>query len=211
MTVRARTALALVLTLGWGCDYTPDLPPAPPSPKASAVPPGSGSIPVIVVPVPAPTPMPGVPSPVPPDNSDPVGPIRIVATTPAADETITVSRDSSARTRRPIIDFEFKSPQSLTLDNTHTNIQLLLVGQGFGCLATDLGHATRLDRDDNVYVANSVARFRTGPWEWRVHPLTCGLGSSVFSTQYVFYAVGPNQPDQSYGGQVTIGWHFVAR
>jgi hypothetical protein len=211
MAVGARTAIALVLTLGWGCDYTPDLPPAPPSPKASAVPSGSSSIPVIVVPVPAQTPLPVVPSPVPPDNSTPAGPIRIVATTPAADETITVSRDSSVRTRRPIIDFEFTSAQSLTLDNAHTNIQLLLVGQGVGCLATDLGHATRLDRDDNVYVANSVARFRTGPWEWRVPPLACGRGSSSFSTQYVFYATGPNRPDQGYNGQVAVSWNFVAR
>ena len=211
MTVRARTAIALVLTLGWGCDYTPDLPPAPPSPKVSAVPPGSGSIPVIVLPVPAQTPLPVVPSPVPPSGPFPVGPVRIVATTPAADETITVSRDSSVRTRRPIIDFEFTSPESLTLDNAHTNIQLLLVGQGFGCLATDLGHAMRLDRDDTVYVANSVARFRTGPWEWRVSPLTCGRGSSFFSTQYVFYAVGPSEPDQAYSGLAEKSWNFVAR
>jgi hypothetical protein len=211
MTFRARITIALALTLGWGCDYTPDLPPAPPSPQAAASAAPSGAIPVIVVPVPAQTPRPVVPSPVPPDGPFPVGPVRIVATTPAADETITVSRDSSVRTRRPIIDFEFTSPQSLTLDNAHTNIQLLLVGQGFGCLATDLGHAMRLDRDDTVYVANSVARFRTGPWEWRVSPLTCGLGSFHFSTQYVFYAVGPAQPDQAYSGLAEKGWNFEVR
>ena len=163
---------------------------------------------MIVLPVPAQTPIPGAPSPVPGDTN-PAGPIKIVATTPAPGETIAISGNPSQRTRRPIIDFEFTSPQSLTLDNAHTNIQLLLVSRGLGCLTTDLGYATRLDRNDTVYVANSVARFRTGDWVWRISPVRCG-GSS-FSTQFVFYAVGETEPDQAYDGQVETGWTFVVR
>jgi hypothetical protein len=195
-----------VLTFGWGCDYTPELPTPASTPAPTAVPPG-GSVPVVVVPLPTQTPVPGV-SPVPPGGSNPVASVKIVATVPPPGETITVSGDASVRTRRPIIDFEFTSPRSLTLDNAHTNIQLVLFSRA-GCLTTDLGYATRLDRADTVYVANSVARFRTGNWLWRISPNRCG-GSS-FSTQFVFYAVGENDPDRAYDGYVETGWSFVVR
>jgi hypothetical protein len=167
-------------------------------------------MPVVVVPVPAQTPLPVTPSPAPTDGSSPLGRVRIVATTPEAGGTILVSRDASVRTRRPIIDFEFTYPQSLTLDNAHTNIQLLLVDRGVGCLMTDLGYATRLDRDDAVYVANSVARFRTGPWVSRVSPSRCGPGSS-FSTQMVWYAVGSDPDREGYDGYVFMDWNFVVQ
>jgi hypothetical protein len=206
LIARRWSAIALVLGFAWACDYTPDLPPAPPTTPRPPDPTG-GAIPVVVIPVPAQTPMPiPVPTGAPVPSS---GPIRIVSTTPEEFGTIRFSPDRSVRPRRPIIDFELRYPQSLTLDNAHTNIRLSLVSRGRECLSTDLGYATRLDRNDTVYVANTVARFQTGPWVWLVPPVACG---GAFATEFVWYTVGPNLPAiDDYTSSVAITWNFLVQ
>jgi hypothetical protein len=54
----------------------------------------------------------------------------------------------------PIIQFQFTYPRDLTLGRGHTNFVLGLTSNGTECLATQLDVATRLDRDDGVYIAN---------------------------------------------------------
>jgi hypothetical protein len=200
LTARHRSALALVLGLAWACDYTPELPPAPAlTPRPSAAP-NSGGVPVIVVPIPNQTPLPG---PVPPS-----APFRIVLATPEETSTIKLPSDPSEKLRRPILDFEFRYPQALTLDNAHANIQVSLRSRGLDCLWTDLGYATRLDRDDSVYVANSVARFRTGPWQQRNQGTRpCAL--DAFTTdQLVFHLT--TTPGSAAPFTLFTGWNFVS-
>jgi hypothetical protein len=212
LTVTARVVFALVLTFGWGCDYTPDLPPGRPSPTPIPAASGGG-IPVIVVPVPAQTPLPVVPSPtprpVPPGGVVAFGPFKMVVIEPAANSLIKLPRDFFEGTRSLALEFEFIWAEPLTLDNRRTNIQISLLGPRGECLGTDLGYATRLDRGDSVYVANSVARFRTGTWFRR--DLTYGECGFSFSTDHVRFKLGPNVPalgDVSY--TVSMGWDFVA-
>ena len=188
--MRIKPAIALALTLGWGCgDYTPDVPTPSPSPRpAPAV---SGAAPVFVVPV-------------------PVAAFKIVAVAPDTTTTVKLPRDPFERTRSVTLEFTFTWHQPLILDNAHTNIQVALVDRGVECLGTDLGYATRLDRDDSVYVANSVARFRTGNWVRRdLRFFEC---QRSFTTDHVLFKLGPNVPligETSYF--VPMGWTFVLR
>jgi hypothetical protein len=165
---------------------------------------------VVVIPVPTQTPLPVVPSPAPrplPPGLT-AGPIRIVAVEPEANSVIRLPPDFSEGTRSLALEFEFVWPQSLTLDNRRTNIQLALSGPLGECLGTDLGYATRLDRGDSVYVANSVARFRTGTWFRRdVQFLECGFS---FKTDRVKFTVGPGLPTIDAASYfVSLGWNFV--
>ena len=210
--MKARAAVALVFTFGWGCDYTPDLPPGRLSPTPAPV--AGGAIPVIVVPVPTQTPLAGAPSPVPrpvpPRLPVTSGPFRIVAVEPEANTLIRLPQDFSERTRALTLEFEFIWPEPLTLDNSHTNIQISLLGPLGECLGTDVGYATRLDRGDSVYVANSVARFRTGSWYRRdLRLLECGFS---FNTDHVKFRLGPSVPtidEASYF--FSMGWDFMTR
>jgi hypothetical protein len=157
LIVKHWPAIALVFGLAWACDYTPELPPAPATtPRPS--PATDGSIPVIVLPVPSPEPG-QTPQPVPVGSS-----FKIVLATPPEYSTINLTDSYFAEWHRPTLDFEFRYPVNLILDDDFTNIEISLVLRGYDGLRTDLGHSIRLDREDKVYLANSVALFRTGIW-----------------------------------------------
>jgi len=209
MTVKHGTAIALALALAWACDYTPDLPPAPsPSPRPSGT--TGGAVPVVVLPIVSPVPgSTPVPIPVPVSGSA----FKIVLATPPAYSTINVT-DSSAAVHRPTLDFEFRYPQNLTLDDDFANIEIgLFLSSKFGdyeCLHTDLGHSIRLDREDKAYVANSVALFRTGIWH-RTFGALCGREPpSSFTTDQVRFLLTPDvsHPFQIGTFVVPMQWTF---
>jgi hypothetical protein len=186
LTFKYWAAVALILGLAWACDYTPELPPAPATTPRPSPAPGS-SIPVIVVPISSPGPGPS-PGQFPPAGST----FRIVMATPPEFGTINLP-DHFAAVHRPILDFEFRYPQNLTLDDDFTNIEISLLSgtadANSECLRTDLGHSIRLDREDKVYLANSVALFRTGTW---VGPTCSGRVHSSFTTSTVFFKLTPD-------------------
>ena len=199
MTVKVEAAIALLVAVASACDYTPDPTPAP-SPRPSVT--TSDGVQVILVPVPSQTPNPIV-SAVPVPSSPP---FKIVLATPQDTSTIRLPIDPSENLRRPILEFEFTYPQSLTLDDAHTDIVIELQSRGFECMGTALRYATRLDRDDSVYLANSVARFRTGLWRRR-NP-NSGCAPNAFTTdQVVFVLWATPAQGQVYG--VPMGWNFV--
>jgi hypothetical protein len=206
MRAKAWTATVLVLGLGWACDHTSE--PAPvPSPSPTIV----NGVPVIIVPasprpVPSPTPVPGFPGSM----------FAIVLATPPERSTIDLTPGFVGAMRRPILDFEFRYPQNLTLDDDFTNIEIALLGglgnDGATCLWTDLSHSLRLDRDDKVYVANSVARFRTGNWRLTFGSYCSRFFSSSFTTSRVLFTLTPDvsQPRESFT-VIPMVWTFVAR
>jgi hypothetical protein len=199
MPGKARTAIALLLTLGWGCGHAPT-----PTPASSPSPPQQPG--VIIERVPSPDPVPG---PVP----APAGTFKIVLATPAEHSTISLSSNFAAPVQRPILDFEFRYPVNLVLDDDFTNIEISLLigdsGNNSECLGTDLAHAIRLDRDDKVYLANSVALFRTGAW--RRAP-SGGCGDSSFTTRLVSFKLTPvvSQPRELWTF-LPMEWDFVGR
>jgi hypothetical protein len=176
--MNARTVVALTLCLGWGCDYTPNAP----STKAS-----------------------------------PNGPVQVIAPAPAfatfsvlsafppeAAVQLRLPLDRNEDFPWPIIQFQFTYPRDLTLGRGHTNFVLGLTSNGTECLATQLDVATRLDRDDGVYIANSVARFRTGMWAIRGRD--CGLS---FRTDRVTFNMGPLPVAAGLPLYRDIVWFFV--
>jgi hypothetical protein len=201
LTLKGRTAIALILTIGWGCDYTPGPTPASsPSPSSTE---SQGQQPIVIVPIPNP----GLD--VPPGPSTSV--FKIVLATPPVDATINLPASPVAPVHRPTLDFEFKYPQNLTLDDDFTNIEITLLRNNTQCLGTDLGHSIRLDREDKVYVANSVALFRTGTWRRGFGPSCVGRGNT-FTTDQVRFTLTPNV---SRTGQTSVSipmeWNFVVR
>jgi hypothetical protein len=116
--MRPWTAIALAVGLGWGCDNTPDPSPVP-SPSATT----SGGIPIVIVPVGRTSPVP-VPRPVP---STPGATFAVVLATPPASSTINLTGGDTAKIYRPTLDFEFRYPQNLTLDDDFTNIEIMLL------------------------------------------------------------------------------------
>ena len=105
---------------------------------------------------------------------------------------------------------EFTYPRDLTLGVGNTNFQVALLRGGTECMATQIAYATRLDRNDAVYVANSTARFRTGFWVMRdIAQYRCG---TAFTTDQVTFNMGPNLPFT--GGlpaTVNTSWSFVVQ
>jgi hypothetical protein len=204
MKVKVWIAIALALSLAWACDYTPDLPPdrsPPPGPSPTT----GGSIPVVVVPIASPGPGPAPrPEPVPSGST-----FRIVMATPAAHSTINLP--DSRTVHRPTLDFEFRYPLNLTLDDDYTNFEIELLTGAEGsyahCLRTDLGHSIRLDREDKVYLANSVALFRTGTW---TGPNCSGRVHSSFTTSTVFFNLTPDvtRPSELWTF-IPMEWTFV--
>jgi len=193
--------LAIALVVGASaCDYTPELPPAPaPTPRPSAA--TEGGIPVIVVPVASPgpgqTPQPGPVSA--------LAMFKIVLATPSQYSTINLTASTAAAVHRPTLDFEFRFPVNLTLDDDFTNIEiaLLIERSNSTCLTTDLGHSIRLDRDDKVYLANSVALFRTGIWRRNFGASCARLSGSSFTTNQVLFKL---TPDVAYTQEI---WNFI--
>src|SRR4029077_958421 len=105
----------------------------------------------------------------------------------------------------------FTYPGDLTLGVGRTNFQVaLLRSDVVECMATQIAYATRLDRNDGVYVANSTARFRTGVWVIRDIPrYRCGTS---FTTAQVRFDLGPELPFNSgLPGTANTGWNFVVR
>jgi hypothetical protein len=205
LIVKHWPAIVLVLGLAWACDYTPDLPPAPaPTPRPSAA--TEGSIPVIVLPVASPEPG-QTPQPVP----VPVGSsFKIVLATPPEYSTINLTDSYFAEWHRPTLDFEFRYPVNLTLDDDFTNIEISLVLRGYDCLRTDLGHSIRLDREDKVYLANSVALFRTGIWRRAFGGYCAHVAPTSFTTDQVQFRLTPDvsHPFQISTFLVPMQWSF---
>jgi hypothetical protein len=112
----------------------------------------------------------------------------------------------------PTIDFQFSYPRDLTLGVGRTNFQVALLDRvsGTECMATQIAYATRLDRDDGVYVANSIARFRTGFWVLRdIAQYRCGTS---FTTGQVTFNLGPDLPlAAGLPATVNTGWTFAVR
>ena len=77
-------------------------------------------------------------------------------------------------------------------------------------MATQIAYATRLDRDDGVYVANSVARFRTNFWVQRdIAQYRCG---TTFTTDQLSFNMGPSLPvSAGLPALANTGWNFVVR
>jgi hypothetical protein len=190
------SAVALVIGVASACDYTPDPTPVP-SPSVT----GGSTAPVVVVPAPTVTPIPTI-SPVPVPSSA----FKIVLATPEDTSIIRLPSDPSVKVPRPILEFEFTYPQSLTLDSTHTDIEIGLRSRTFECLWTDVDYITRLDRDDAVYIANTVARFRTGPWRRR-NP-SSGCAPNRFTTDQVAFVLWTT-PGEGTPYVVPMGWSFV--
>jgi hypothetical protein len=186
LTFKYWPAIGLVVG-AWACDYTPELPPAPaPTPRPSAA--TGGSVPVVVVPIASPGPG-QTPQPVPvPGGSS----FKIVLATPPEYSTINLTDRYLAEWHRPTLDFEFRYPANLTLDDDFTNIEISLVLRGHDCLRTDLGHSIRLDREDKVYVANSVARFRTGIWRRAYGGYCAHEAPTSFTTDQVRFLLTPD-------------------
>jgi hypothetical protein len=159
--MNARTAAALTLCLGWGCDYTPNAP-------TTSTTPSPGSVQV-----------------------NPVGPatlatFAILNVFPPQAIQLFLPLDRSEEYPRPNIEFQFTYPRDLSLGVRQTNFVLGLTSNGTECLATEFANATRLDSNDGVYIANSVARFRTGRWVIRGNQ--CG---ARFRTDRVTFNMGP--------------------
>ena len=152
-------------------------------------------------PTPAPTPVP-----------TPSVTFTIVRVMPTAGSTILLPLDPGFGARSPTIEFEFTYPQDLTLGVGGTNFQVALVRSGSGteCMATQIAYATRLDRNDAVYVANSTARFRTGFWVMRdIAQYRCG---TAFTTDRVVFNLGPNLPfTVGLPATVNMSWNFEVR
>jgi hypothetical protein len=152
------------------------------------------------------------PTPAPTPTPTPTATFTIVSATPAAGSTISLPVSPGDGSLSPTLEFTFTYPQDLTLGVGRTNFQvaLLRAGTGTECMATQIAYSTRLDRNDGVYVANSVARFRTGFWVIRDIPQhRCG---TTFTTDQVVLNLGPNLPFT--GGLpavVNTGWNFVVR
>jgi hypothetical protein len=134
----------------------------------------------------------------------------IVSATPAAGGTITLPPTPGEGSRSPTIDFQFTYPRDLTLGVGNTNFEVALSKGGVECMATQIAYSTRLDRDDGVYVANSVARFRTGFWVQRdIAQYRCG---TTFTTDQLSFNMGPNLPvSAGLPALVNTGWSFVVR
>lgn len=196
MKLEVWTAIALAVGLASACDYTPELPPAPATtPRPS--PATGGSVPVIVVPVASPGPgQTPRPEPVPSESR-----FKIVLATPPEYSTINLTDNFSAAVHRPTLDFEFRYPLNLTLDDDHTNIEISLVLRDYECLQTDLGHSIRLDREDKVYVANSVALFRTGIWRRAFGAFCSHVPPTSFTTDQIQFRL---TPDVSHPFQISI-------
>jgi hypothetical protein len=173
----------LALTLGWGCDYTPDPIPAPsPSPPAT-------DHPVIVIFI--------------PDSVT----FRFLTASPTPGGTIPL-RSSPGQSLSPTIEFYFSYPHDLTLGEQGTDFQVSLLRDGAGCMVTRMAQATRLDRDDGVYLANSKAQFRTGVWTVRSVG-ECGCGPA-FTTDAISLDLWP-LPDSGFAQRLYVGWSFAVR
>jgi hypothetical protein len=147
-----------------------------------------------------------------PTPAIPPATFTIVSATPAAGTSISLPVNPGAGSRTPTIEFQFTYPQDLTLGVGNTNFQVALLQSGTGteCMATQIAYSTRLDRSDNVYLANSAARFRTGFWVMRDIPqYRCGAS---FTTDKVVFNLG--QGLSFTGGlpaTVNTGWAFVVQ
>ena len=106
-------------------------------------------------------------APTPAPTPTPSATFTIVGATPAAGGTVSLPPTPGEGSRSPTVDFQFTYPRDLTLGVGNTNFQVALSKGSVECMATQIAYSTRLDRDDGVYVANSVARFRTGFWVQR--------------------------------------------
>jgi hypothetical protein len=178
--MKTLTAVALALTLGCGASKTP----ATATPEPTPTP-----LPVIVV---------------------RLATFRVLSATPAAGGGISLPASPSDGSSSPAIEFEFTYPRDLTLGVRNTNFQVSLVSEGRECLATQIAYATRLDRSDGVYVANSAARFRTSSWVIRDFDRhRCG---TRFATDQIVFDLGPDIPsDIGIPVVVRTGWTFVVR
>ena len=137
----------------------------------------------------------------------------ILSATPAAGSTIILPLTPGEGLTSPTIDFQFSYPRDLTLGVGRTNFQVALLDRvsGTECMATQIAYATRLDRSDGVYVANSSARFRTGFWVLRdIAQYRCGTS---FTTGQVTFNLGPDLPAAAAGLPATVntGWTFAVR
>lgn len=152
------------------------------------------------------------PTPAPTPTPTPLATFTIVSATPAAGSTISLPVSPGDGSLSPALEFTFSYPQDLTLGVGRTNFQvaLLRAGTGTECMATQIAYSARLDRNDGVYVANSVARFRTGFWVMRDIPqYRCGTS---FTTDRVVFTLGPDLPfNPGLPGAANTGWNFVVR
>ena|SRR5687767_7615112 len=143
-------------------------------------------------------------SPTPAPTPTPLGTFAILSATPAAGGSITLPVAPGDGVRSPTLEFQFTTPRDLTLGVGNTNFQVALRRAGTECQATQIAYSTRLDRNDGVYLANSVARFRTGFWVIRDIPAhRCGTS---FTTDQVVFNLG-----QDFETTVNMGWSFVVR
>jgi hypothetical protein len=211
LTLKHWPLIGGALVLAGACDYTPELPPAPATtPRPS---PATGGAPVVVVPISSPAPgQTPQPFPVPAGSS-----FKIVLSTPPEYSTINLTDRFFAEWHRPTLDFEFQYPQNLTLDDDFTNIEIALVFVSRfdtpECLRTDLAHSIRLDREDKVYLANSVALFRTGIWR-RGFGGYCGhVAPASFITDHVQFRLTPSvsYPFQIFTYLIPMQWTFDVR
>jgi ABC-type transport system substrate-binding protein len=150
------------------------------------------------------------PSPAPSASPTPSATFAIVSAQPAAGSSIVLPSTPGEGTLAPTLEFQFTYPRDLTLGVGRTNFQVGLVRSGTECLATQIAYATRLDRADGVYVAGSVARFRTGTWVIRdPAQFRCG---TAFTTEQVVFNLGPDLPvSAGLPAVVTMGWSFAVR
>jgi hypothetical protein len=150
------------------------------------------------------------PTPSPTASPTPSATFTLVGATPAAGASISLPTSPGEGSLSPTLEFQFTYPRDLTLGVGNTNFQVGLSRGGTECMATQIAYATRLDRDDGVYVANSVARFRTGFWVMRdIAQYRCG---AAFTTDQVSFNLGPNLPvSAGLPALVNTGWSFVVR
>jgi hypothetical protein len=150
------------------------------------------------------------PAPTPTAALTPSATFAILSTTPAAGGSIPLPSSPGGGSLSPTIDFQFTYPADLTLGVGRTNFQVALSRGGTECMATQIAYATRLDRDDGIYVANSVARFRTGFWVMRdIAAYRCGTS---FTTDQVSFNMGPNLPiSAGLPAVANTGWNFAVR
>jgi hypothetical protein len=149
-------------------------------------------------------------TPTPTPAPTPSATFAIVSATPAAGGTISLPPTPGEGSRSPTVDFQFTYPRDLTLGVGNTNFQIALSKGGVECMATQIAYSTRLDRDDGVYVANSVARFRTTFWVQRdIAQYRCG---TTFTTDQLSFNMGPNLPvSAGLPALVNTGWNFAVR